>query len=165
MKHKVLWIDDGALGDLPDLIGPVHVDGGYDLEIAVDATEGIEKVSREQFDCIIVDIRLPPGDDERWIKIYNHPEKNKDAARLGLLVLRSLLDPPRSEIKVKGISWHIRPEIFGVLTVENQSEVEKDLNELKIAVYHQKNRKPSVTTLLDLIRKVMARSRPAEEVK
>ena len=159
MIYKVLWIEDGAYGDLPDLIGPVVVDGGYDLDIALNATEGVEKILSDEYDCVIVDIRLQPGEDRRWIDIYNHPEKNKDAARLGLLVLRSLLKPEKSDVKLDGIEekkWVV-PARFGVLTVENQGEVENDLSELNIGkkAYRQKNKGPSVNLLLELIEDVM----------
>jgi CheY-like chemotaxis protein len=161
MTHKVLWIEDGAYGDLPDLIGPVVVEGSYDLDIALDATEGVRKILRTEYDCVIVDIRLPPGEDRRWIDIYNHPRKNKDAARLGLLVLRSLLKPEKSGLKLEGIKEWVVASRFGVLTVENQGEVENDLKELDIGinVYRQKNRRPSVNTLLELIEAVRGQPR------
>lgn len=161
MTHKVLWIEDGAYEDLPDLIGPVVVDGGYDLDIALDATDGIKKILRTEYDCVIVDIRLPPGEDRRWIDIYNHPNRNKDAARLGLLVLRSLLKPEKSRVKLDGIKEWVKAARFGVLTVENKGEVEHDLNELGIGikVYRQKNRSPSVNTLLELIKEVIKQPR------
>jgi len=161
MKHRVLWIEDGAYGDLPDLIGPVVVDGGYDLDIALDATQGVEKILGNEYDCVIVDIRLPPGTDRKWIDIHNHPDRNKDAERLGLLVLRSLLTPEKSEVHVPNIpSWvkEDKAKRLGVLTVENQNEVESDLAELEIEAYRQKNRRPSVNTLLELIQEVMKQS-------
>jgi hypothetical protein len=155
MKHKVLWIEDGALGDLPDLAGVVVVEGSYELIIALDATEGIECIMQNEFEAVIVDIRLPPGDDLQWRQIYNHPNKNKNASRLGLLVLRSLLKPEKSEVKIKDIPKWVNADRFGVLTVESQREVQKDLDELDIKIYRQKTRKPSTHTLLDLIREVM----------
>lgn len=155
MKPKVLWIEDGALGDLPDLAGVVVVEGSYDLVIALDATEGIEWIMQHEFKAVIVDIRLPPGEDIRWRNIYNRPDKNKNAARLGLLVLRGLLKPNQSEVKIQNLPGWVRPEIFGILTVENQREVQKDLDELGIKIYRQKTRKPSTHTLLDLIREVI----------
>jgi hypothetical protein len=154
MKHKVLWIEDGALTELPDLIGPVFVDGKYDLTIASTATEGIENIMQTEFSAVIIDIRLPPGSDKRWINVYSGISSNKAAARLGLLVLRSLLRPEKSEVKLNIPSW-IRPEVFGVFTVENRSEISEDLDELKIRVFRQKNIKPSVTTLLELIKEVI----------
>lgn len=161
MKRRVLWIEDGAYGDLPEVIGPVVVDGGYDLDIALDATEGVEQILANEYDCVIVDIRLPPGTDKKWIDIYNHPDKYKDAERLGLLVLRSLLTPEKSVVPVANIpAWvhNEKAKRFGVLTVENQNEVETDLEELNVSVYRQKNRRPSVNTLLELVQEVMKQS-------
>ena len=161
MKHRVLWIEDGAYGDLPEVIGPVVVDGGYDLDIALDATDGVERILANEYDCVIVDIRLPPGMDKKWINIHNNPKKYKDAERLGLLVLRSLLIPEKSVVRLSNIPAWVqkhKAKRFGVLTVENQNEVESDLGELEITVYRQKNRSPSVNTLLELIREVMKQS-------
>lgn len=155
MKHKVLWIEDGAHGDLPDLIAPVNVEGFYDLTIAFNATQAIEQLLAQQYGAVIVDIRLPPGDDQRWIDVYNAPETNPNAERLGLLIMRSLLKPQESEVKLESVPNWIRAELIGVLTVENQDEVQKDLDDLGITVYRQKNKKPSPNTLLDLIRTVM----------
>lgn len=160
MKHKVLWIEDGALGDLPDLAGVVNVEGSYDLFIALNATEGVEYIVQHghEFAAVIVDIRLPPGEDPRWWRIYNRPDRNKNAARLGLLVLRSLLMPAQSEVKLGGkIPEWVKADRFGVLTVENQREVQKDLDELGIQIYRQKTKRPSSHTLLELIREVIGR--------
>jgi hypothetical protein len=161
MKRRVLWIEDGAYGDLPDVIGPVVVDGGFDLDIALDATGGVEKILANEYQCVIVDIRLPPGSDTKWIEIYNHPNKYKDAERLGLLVLRSVLTPEQSVVRVANIPAWVhknKSKRFGVLTVENQNEVESDLDELKIKVYRQKSRRPSVNTLLELVEEVLRQS-------
>ena len=154
MKQKVLWVEDGAHGDLPDLIAPVNVEGSYALTIAFNATEAISNLVANKYSAVIVDIRLPPGDDQRWIDIYNSPDTNKNAERLGLLILRSLLQPEKSEVKIPRVPW-ISADVIGVLTVENQDEVQGDLDELKIKVYRQKNKKPSPNTLLKLIREVM----------
>ncbi len=154
MKHKVLWIEDGAHGDLPDLIAPVNVEGSYDLTIAFNATQAIEFILENEYAAVIVDIRLPPGDDQRWIDIYNSPDTNKNAERLGLLILRSLLRPDLSEVKISKQEWFTE-NVIGVLTVENQDEVQGDLDELQIKVYCQKNKRPSPDTLLRLIRTVM----------
>lgn len=161
MKRRVLWIEDGAYGDLPEVIGPVVVDGGYNLDIALDATSGVEQILGNEYDCVIVDIRLPPGTDKKWIEIHNHPNKYKDAERLGLIVLRSLLIPDKSVVRVSNIPGWVqkyKAKRFGVLTVENQNEVESDLAELEIQVYRQKNRKPSVYTLFELVQEVMKQS-------
>lgn len=162
-KRKVLWIEDGALGDFDELLGPVNIDGSYDLSIALDASQGIEFIMQTEFDAVIVDIRLPPGDDKQWQRIYYSPETNKDAARLGLLVLRSLLPSKTgkiNEVKFKSIPDWIRAEKFGVLTVENQGEVMKDLQDLSISMraYRQKNINPSDTVLLELIEIVLNQS-------
>lgn len=159
MKQKVLWLEDGALSDLPEIVGPVIIDGRYDLVIAFDATEGVEHIMEAEFAAVIVDIRILPGGDRRWIDLHNAADKNKNAARLGLLVLRSLLRPEMSEVKLGRIPRWVRPAVFGVFTVENQNEVRKDLDELGITIYRQKTRRPSGMTLLELIEDIVEQAR------
>lgn len=162
MKTKVLWIEDGALGDLDELLGPVNIEGDYDLQIAEDATQAIGDIMREEYKAVIVDIRLQPGDDPQWVKIYNSIETNPNAARLGLLILRSLLPSKTgrpSEVKLRAVPDWVRPEVFGVLTIENVRDLREDLDDLRIdeGMYRQKSINPSDTILLELIKKVMAR--------
>lgn len=154
MRRKVLWIDDGALGELSELLGPIVVDGSYDLAIATNASDGIARIMQTEFAAVIVDIRLPPGNDKNWTSVYYDTGENKSAGRLGLLILRSLLKPENSKIKLNIPSW-VRPDVFGVFTVENRREVETELDELSVKVFRQKNINPSNTTLLDLVKEVI----------
>jgi DNA-binding NtrC family response regulator len=70
-KIKVLWVEDSARLDLPHLAAPIYMDGNYDLVVAETVSDGIAHIQNENFDAIIVDIRIPPGDDPRWIKQYH----------------------------------------------------------------------------------------------
>lgn len=166
MKRNVLWIEDGAHGEMSELAGPFNTRVNYHLVIAVDASEGISYIMQAEFDAVIVDIRLPPGDDEAWIDIHNSFGENQNASRLGLLVLRSLLKPRESEVKHKHVPPWVRAELFGVLTVENQSEVEGDLRRLgiDIEVFRQKTRRSSENMLLELTERVLARAKASEGV-
>jgi hypothetical protein len=157
MKNKVLWIEDAAYSDLGELIGPVVLNGAYDLVIALDASEGAKRIMETQFAAIVVGIRLPPGDDKRWVDVYNSTDNVKDTRLLGLLLLRSLLKPEGSVVKLDFPAW-VKPEVFGVFTVHDSSEIAAELDDLGIKAFRQKTRKPRNTSLLELIREVIAQA-------
>lgn len=156
-KHKVLWIEDDSFGDLAEQLGPVYVDGKYDVVVALDATKGYEHLMQTQFAAVIVDIRLGPGDHEKWISIYKESKKDKATGRLGLHLLREVIC---DETK------RIRPEVFGVFTVESKREVESDLTELGINMnlYRHKSEGASNSyTLLELIDAVISNTEANKE--
>jgi hypothetical protein len=155
MKRKVLWIEDGARFDLPQLAGPVYVDGSYDLVVAEDASAGISHLLRNEFQVIIVDIRLPPGDDPDWIKLNSAAGYDKVQARLGLELLYSILGRPEARVKLKDRPTWITADRLGVFTVESLPEVEEDLRKLNILVFQQKRADLPDTILLEIIEKVL----------
>src|ERR1051325_6517932 len=122
MKHAVLWVEDGAYAEMAYMSSPLHVSGRYDLVIALSATEGLQQLTRadKQFDAIIVDIRLPPGNDEEFLRLYRQRGESRVASRLGLSLLNRVLKNGASE----GVpEWHRRAEKFGVFTVEGRDEL------------------------------------------
>lgn len=151
MRKKILWIEDGAFAEMSLMAAAVYVDGRYDFTIATNATEGIRQIMDNQFAAVIVDIRLPPGNDRNWIEIFN--SRRGIASRLGLVILQSLLKSEKSSIKLQTPEW-IRPEIFGVFTVESFRELEAELNDLKITTFRQKDELLSKNALLELIREL-----------
>jgi hypothetical protein len=152
MIEKVLWIEDGALADLQDLLGPVYVDGRYDLTLALDATDGITQLFNNEFAAVIVDIRIPPGHDKEWKALHTDAGKSNAAARLGLEVLNTVLAPKNAQIKKGKIPTWITPEKFAVFTVESEDQVQEELQHLGLdRRYHQKTTATSPTVLLDII--------------
>jgi CheY-like chemotaxis protein len=154
MKSRILWVEDNAFNDLVNMAGPILTSGNYDLTIALDASEGLRHLTNREFDAVIVDIRLPPGRDEEFISIYNKAGQEKASSRLGLWLLRRVLQPAD---KQSIPSW-IKPEKFGIFTVESRVEVEQELESLKIGVYLQKTEWTPRTALLYIIEKIMSRS-------
>lgn len=67
-RHKVLWIEDSALGDLAYLTAPLYMDGGYELVVAETVSEALSFLELGEFDAVIVDIRLFPGHRSEWRK-------------------------------------------------------------------------------------------------
>lgn len=152
---KILWIEDEATGDMRNLAGPLYDGGQYDLVVAFDATEGVRQMMKSEFDAVVVDIRLPPGSDQRWIELYYQFGQNKPMARLGLQMLYSLLKPKHDGVTHDLIPAWITPDRFGLLTVEGKEEVEGDLKNLNIQVYKQKAETLPFTALLDIVKDIL----------
>lgn len=162
MKHKVLWIEDGAFAELSQMSAPLYVSGKYDLTIAIDATEGLQHLQRKdkRFETIIVDIRLPPGTDPTFVQLYYDRGESKVAARLGLSLLNRVLNN-WEEIGIP--EYHRKTEKFGIFTVEGHKELEGDLKRLKlerIKVY-QKTEMNSKYMLRDIIEEIRGNNIPA----
>jgi len=98
---KILWIEDNAETELAELLGPVYHQGGYLLELAPDATVAVRTlIQNKKYDGVIVDIRLPPGHDPLWQKLYNQTVRGTVETQLGLLLLYWMLNvSPLKEIK------------------------------------------------------------------
>lgn len=161
MKLKILWIEDQAFIDLAILTGLVYVRGNYDLIIAPDASEGIRQIMQREFDAVVVDIRIPPGDDPKWKELYTKFGMTKVTARLGLHLLHCLLAPEdkNTKVKLRNIPPWITPTRFGILTVESEREVQDDLRKLNIQVFRQKTAEMTETTLLELIEEILFNNR------
>src|SRR5438093_7278414 len=116
MKPRVLWIEDSARLELTNLTGPIYFAGKYDFNMAEDVTTAVTLLLSEEFDVIIVDIRLPPGVDPQWSKLYKRMGADKIQAQLGLKLLYWLLNQDSSIYKAPPPAW-IKPPPIGVGTV------------------------------------------------
>ncbi len=56
-RGRVLIADDDA--DCVSAIVPILEGAGYGVEVAPTGTEALEKMSRERFDCLLLNLRLP----------------------------------------------------------------------------------------------------------
>lgn len=158
-KYKVLWVEDGAMADLPELAVPVMMDGNYELIVAEDISDAIYKLGQNEYDVIIVDIRMDPGELHEWWQLYHDAGSNKTSARLGRQFLYTILGNAKAEVKIQGKPIH--PSRIGVLTAESELELAKDLKILNISpsVFRQKRADAPRTILLELINKVVAQSK------
>jgi hypothetical protein len=161
-KRRVLWVEDGARYDLVNMAAPVYMDGKYDLIVAEDASSGIDYLLKDTFDVIIVDIRIPPGNDKDWIKLHQKWGNNKVSARLGLDFLYTILGHQDAKINLRDNrpTW-IESTKIGVLTVESQLELDEHLKKLQITIYHQKRAEMPEEILLNLIEKILVQSKGA----
>lgn len=166
-KRRVLWIEDAARGELAYLTAPVYMDGGYDLIIAETISEAISYLEKGQFQVVIFDIRLFPGDREEWMRSFQEAGSSKIAARLGLKLLYSLFLPEHATVPLdpsvlaKTRTW-LRIEAVGILTVEDSSELKEDLSALRLSAdaHRRKTTDAPRTVLLDLINAI---SQPTRE--
>lgn len=160
-KIKVLWIEDGAFVEVSKLTGPLYTSGKYNLVIALNASDGIKAIKKNEFDVVIVDIRIPPGSDPAWKGVVARSRTDKIQTRLGLNLLYSLLKPDlvKEKITLTGIpEWvSMHPERFGVLTVEDERDIVEDLEKLGLPEesFTRKKSKMPVTALLDLIERIV----------
>jgi hypothetical protein len=153
-EYKVLWVEDSALQELAYLAGPVYLDGEFDLIVALDVSEAMDHLQNTEFQAIIVDIRLPPGENREWCEIYEKAGQQKATASLGLRLLKTLLKTNDSEVKLdKPLVW-LTPEKVGIFTVESNNTLQKALDELGIQVFQHKYADMPETILLDLVKKL-----------
>ncbi len=100
-RKRILWVEDSARFDLAKIVGPIYRARRFHLSLAEDATSAVRMLSSNTFDVVIMDIRIPPGEDEFWIKRYQDNGSDASQAKLGLLVLRWLFDK----------SWEYRADL------------------------------------------------------
>lgn len=161
-RKRVLWIEDNAYTENTALAAPVHLSGTYDLTIALNATQGVAHLVDEEFDAVIIDIRIPPGDDDRWAAIYRSLFESNKAARLGLKLLDVLLGSGHAE-------WTNFPPTardrtrYGVLSVESGREFRAELERLGIDVYRDKASGRDPQLLLEMIEEIVRRRKAGEE--
>lgn len=150
MRKKVLWIEDSAFDETAILATPVHLSGEYDLDIALTATQAMSKLAHNDYEAVVVDIRLPPGEDRRWKNAYYGSSKD---AKLGLVLLRTVL-------KKNGLNEEFRltpssrdPHRYGVLSVESSRELGPELAELGVLYFDKASE--SSDTLLRAIQAIL----------
>ncbi|MDD3731182.1 MAG: hypothetical protein PHU88_02265 [candidate division Zixibacteria bacterium] len=156
MRKKVLWIEDGALFEAQHLTGPVFNSRKYDLDIALTISDAERELFNNEYDIIIVDIRMDPGDMPKWIKLYQNAGRDKLHARLGLMLLYALFKNDEENNILKVVPKWIETKRFGILTVENYKELEDNLKELGLESipFKQKSARLKATALLEIIEEV-----------
>lgn len=159
MKPKVLWVEDSARFELNNLTGPIYFYGNYDFQQAENVTSAIEFLKVKEYDALIVDIRLPPGNDPYWRELYRKAELDGGGEKLGIKFLYWLLSRGGSYPHPAPL-W-AKPEMVAVFTVENHMEVQDNLDELGIKHFKQKTTGLADTTLLDLIEELLGRNLPS----
>ncbi len=158
-RPRVLWIEDNARLDLRKMIGPLNCERRFHFQLATDVTEGIRMLKTEQYDAIIIDVRLPPGPDSAWARQYRGAGSDKITAELGLKLLMWLLCNDRSVERTPPPAW-VHPEMVGIFSVESREEVDVDLASLGV-LYEEKKAELAGTFVRDMfLRLLKHRSQP-----
>lgn len=160
MKPRVLWIEDGARLELASLCGPIYFSGKYEFTLAEDVTTAVNFLRAKEFQAVIVDIRLPPGIDPTWHKLYQLAGSDKVQAQLGLKLLEWLLSKNKLPYDSPTRTSWVDPTRIGVFTVESEREIKQHLEDLGIRIFKQKEAGLPDTILLQLIEEVLAQSAP-----
>ena len=155
MRKKILWIEDGADFEATQFGAAVFNSRRYDFRVALTISEAIKELMRDQFDIVIMDIRMRAGDLPEW----NKAQQKDGHERLGLWLLFSLLLPDRARIPLEaGAPEWIKPSRLGVMSIEAWGELDEDMKDLGIPFerYVQKDEDTPPGALLELIRKMSA---------
>lgn len=155
MRKKVLWIEDDAFNELGMFATPVHLTGQYELEYAVSATEAIDRLSGTEYDAVVVDVRIPPGDDRRWVDIFYGAGANKKDARLGVRLLQNVLGNDR--LWTGGLPAAARDkQRYGILSMDRWEDISSDLDPVGVRLYCNKRSSEGSRVLLRMIQKILA---------
>jgi hypothetical protein len=158
-QKRVLWIEDSARYELSELAGPVYASHKYWLHIAENATAATQYMRNNEYDVLIVDMRLPPGGDPVWQDIYRKEGKNKDLTHLGAHLLQWLLNGKSNGVEGLGEppTW-VTADRVAVFTVEGRDQLDHILDKMNLT-YEQKRATRRDTILLDLIDRVVKNSK------
>lgn len=159
-KPCVLWIEDSARLELRNLVGPLLFSNKFEFSLAEDVTTACHFLRTKQHDAVIVDIRLPPGTDPEWRKLYQQSGYDRVHAQLGLKLLYWLLAKDATVHPEPPPAW-VKPHNLAVFTVESKGEIQEHLELLGIRVFKQKAAGLRDTTLLDLIDEILRQTRPS----
>jgi len=162
-KPFVLWVEDSARFELAHFMGPIYASRKYDITLAEDATTAARYLQTLQFDVIILDIRLPPGNDQYWGKVYERAGSDKAIAQLGLALLNWLFAPDPSDKKKPAPPKPIKPAQIGVFSVEGATEIGQNFAQLGIVNFLQKRPGLQDTILLEFIETILVDGKARHE--
>lgn len=137
MKPRVLWIEDSARLELRNLAAPVYSCGRFDFNLAEDVTSAVNLLRVTTFDAILVDVRLPPGADPHWKRLYQQAGADKVSAQLGIKLLYWLINGDHSVHPDEPPNGFDKSHL-GIFTVENREDIHEELDALGISVFFQK---------------------------
>jgi hypothetical protein len=157
-KNRVLWIEDEAALNMQRYATPVLQGPDYDLTLAVTISEAVLFLQQE-FDAIVVDLRMPPGVDRNWIALDQQLALSSDPPHLGLHLLLNLFLEPKTGYEVelpKSIVWKHSIKKFGVLSIDPHTDVKDDLGRInfKENYYRQKQAGMPINVLLNLVERI-----------
>jgi len=152
IPKKILWIEDDALNELGELATAVYFELEYELDFALSATEGVRQLHKQTYDAVVVDVRLPPGDDPKWHSLHYEFGADDKTARLGLTLLRNVLG--RDKGWTAKLPREARdPKLYGVLSIDPWDDIRGDLESVGVSIY--RNKKEGTRVLLAIIEDIL----------
>lgn len=98
--NKILWLEDhhNDFGAYKTKL----FKASYAVDAVESAAEAVMKLRNYNYIAFIVDIKVPPGDDEKWKELDKKKRgKSPDSeAHLGLELLHALFNPDQTNIKL-----------------------------------------------------------------
>lgn len=125
MNKKIIWIEDEANDKLSVKRNYVLLNSDYELTLAFNTSEAEKALSNDVFDAIIVDVRLPPGEEKKWNKIYDDCLPQRKYEIMGLKLVKEIL-AKESSIKPANKA----ASKIGLFTVEYWDALESELTPL-----------------------------------
>lgn len=151
MRYKVLWVEDNAEADLFQFLAPVNVDGRFDMDIAVNATEACSRLNTEEYHVVIMDSRIPSGHDRHWKEREEEIQKKatNPIVRLGLEILKVVL---RKDTQPAILPANQEAEKYCIFSIDPKRELTSGENEvLSPLLYEQKRAAMPRNVLVGLI--------------
>lgn len=123
-QKRILWIDDESDGPLVERKNRLE-STGFRLINAYNATEAENLIKSEDYDLYLVDIRLKPGDDDKWLSKYGAQNERLGIELLELILIK--LNGDYTKIIIYTIeTWEDIEPLF--LTLGKQLEKQHYLN-------------------------------------
>lgn len=98
---KVLWLEDQD-NKFASFRGALFREG-YIVDIVQSVSAAVQKLGKEEYTAVIFDIKVLPGDNEKWIKL-DETKRREDpnmGSSLGLELLYSLFAPDKAKVKLE----------------------------------------------------------------
>lgn len=128
---KILWLED-QYEDFTTYRSPLFRNG-FIVEAAQSVSELERKIRKDDYIAVIFDLKVLPGDDEKWLKldVQKRTQMPYFDSYLGLELLRAIFNPVESEITLVP-PIKVDPEKVIVFSVVNDEKVLKELISFRI---------------------------------
>ena len=124
-KRCILIIDDED--DVCQIVKEKFEHLGYKVLTALDGAEGFQKTEKEKPDCVLLDIRIPKGEDGltylRKVRSYRHDDLQEQARvrKIPVIVLTGAGAAMQTLFELEGISGFIEKP-FDLTSLQNKVE-------------------------------------------